>query len=188
MRRARMLKDLPEQMSVMAAASFRRFCQRFRAETRQVSANKTPARATVRRFNARIECIANALPKPRGYPVHLHPLRGNIFPHCNPQTRPRKHARAPSPLPSPFPSTPPRDGAVRALYRGEDYAPPSLHLLRTVNVGAASWRDIPNSSSGISQMEPCLMHFLHHRALPRVTRFKTLRSSYSTRGNKVEYL
>lgn len=103
-------------MSVMAAASFRRFCRWFRAEMRRVSANKTPARAAVRRFNARIECIANTLPKPRGYSVHLHPLRGNIFPHCNPQTRPRKR-----------PGTPflPRDGAVRALYRSEDYAPPS---------------------------------------------------------------
>jgi len=91
----------------MAAASFRHFCRRFHAETRQVSANKTPARIALRRFNARIECIANALPKPRGYPVHLHPLRGNIFPHCNPQTRPRKCPGTPSP----------RDGAVRALYR-----------------------------------------------------------------------
>jgi len=30
-------------------------------------------------------------PKPGRYPVHLHPLRGNIFQHGNPQTRPREH-------------------------------------------------------------------------------------------------
>ena len=180
MRRARMLKDLSEQMSVMAAASFRRFCRWFRAEMRRVSANKMPARSAVRRFNARIECIANALPKPRGYPVHLHPLRGNIFPHCNPQTRPRKRAPPSSLTMAPY---------ARCIEAKTIHPhPPSLHLLRTINVGATSWWDIPNSSSGISQMEPCLMHFLHHRALPRVTRFKTLRSSYSTRGNKIEYL
>jgi len=32
------------------------------------------------------------LQSPGGIPLHLHPLRGNIFPHCNPQTRPRERS------------------------------------------------------------------------------------------------
>ena len=125
----------------MAAVSFRLFAG---ASPRLVSANKTVYRAALYDALTRASSASRMRPQsPGGIPCIYIPYAATSS-----HTATRRHALESAPAPA--------DSAARALYRDEDYAfptPPATHpprLLRTINVDAASWRDIPNSSSGIS--------------------------------------
>lgn len=143
------LKTYPSKMSVTSAVSFRLSAN----VSRQVCANKTLSRPLYDALTLGVGCIANALPKAREVSRAFTSFTRQHLPTRQPADTPSRAAQHPSTR---------RRHRARVVSRGEDYALPPLflsppshphlpfHLRRTINVDVASWRDIPNSSSGIS--------------------------------------